>query len=144
MNPLSNALLAALLLTACSTGPSDDLEGARQRWSSQHIDTYVITVRRSCFCGGPSETEIHVENGTIRSIVDPATGAQLPVPLSPPYLDVEGLFATVATAIQQPAASLTVTYNRDHGYPEQVSIDWIKNAADDEVAYAVTHFRTGT
>ncbi|MEO8450280.1 MAG: DUF6174 domain-containing protein [Gemmatimonadota bacterium] len=145
LNATSRTLLAGVLLAgpACSTDPSDDLIGARQRWASQHISTYVITVSKSCECLGPWKIDVHIQNGAVVSMVDPATGQQLPVPFSGPYQDVEGLFTTVEAAIQQHAHSLTVRYNRTYGYPESISIDWNPKAVDDEIAYAVTDFQPG-
>ena len=48
--------------------------------------------------------------------------------------DVRAMFEIVRDAIKQ-ADEVTVTYHTDLGYPTKVSIDWIRDAVDDEVGY---------
>jgi hypothetical protein len=138
--------LAVLALTACFTGPNDqltELRLAQEQWAAQGISTYVFTVRRSCFCGGPLLVEVKVgEVAIVRTDLD--TGLPVPSALASLYPDVPGLFAMILREIEAPAATLTVSYEPARGFPTLISVDAIKNAVDDEYAYTITGFRTGS
>ena len=54
---------------------------------------------------------------------------------------IEDLFDRIQEAIDSHAALLRVTYNRDLGYPENIYIDQIENAVDEEVTYTVSNFQ---
>jgi hypothetical protein len=138
--------LAALGLAACATGPSDqlaELQRQREQWAAQGISTYVFTVRRSCFCGGPLHVEIKVgQVAIVRTDLD--TGLPVPAELASLYPDVPGLFAIVQREIELPAAELAVSYDAARGFPARIAVDPIENAVDDEYVYTITGFRTGS
>jgi len=63
-----------------------------------------------------------------------------------PYLDyysqrdtVEELFGVIESAQAGAADEVTVEYDPESGYPVRISIDYIKQAVDDEVSYQITN-----
>ena len=143
--PRSLILTAALGLLSCSTGPTDqlsELDQARDRWAAQSITSYVLTLRRACFCAGPFAVEIRVSGATIIRI-DVASGQPVPPDMEPYFPDIPGLFELILDEIERPAAAVTVEYDPQRGYPTSINVDQIKNAIDDEYGYTITGFRVG-
>lgn len=144
---LSRALLPVLLvLASCSdpTGPDDAaalLERNRDAWFNTGVTSYRYTITRSCEClpesAGPVTVE--VRNGLV---VDRRyeSGAAVSPQYSGIFTTVPGLFDIIEEAVALPAASLSVRYNEDYGYPESIAIDWVAGAVDDEVSYRVSDF----
>ena len=139
---LAGALLA---LTACGDGFLSStrfvasLQAARARWASSGIDDYELTVRRLCFCGFVEPVRVKVINGVIVSRTDLSTGEPVPEIYASSYPDVPGLFAIVEQASID-ADEFEADFDPSYGYPTEISIDWIENAVDDEVAYVVETF----
>lgn len=137
--------IALLTLVACgdglpvSTGFVLTLRAARARWQSSGIDSYEMTVRRVCYCGFVDPVRITVENGVVVSRTFASTGAPLPATYGDLYPDVPGLFAIVEHAATD-ADDLETTFDATYGFPSEISIDWEKNAVDDEVTYRTETF----
>ncbi|MFL6069846.1 MAG: DUF6174 domain-containing protein [Actinomycetes bacterium] len=53
---------------------------------------------------------------------------------------IDGLFVELGRAMKG-ADQVDVTYDAETGVPTQINVDWIRNAIDDEIGYAVTNFR---
>lgn len=143
---LTRPILFALALAGCSdtTGPDDPavlLEQNRALWSRSGVTSYRYTISRSCECvpesAGP--VTIDVRDGLV---VDRRyeSGAAVNLQYSEVFTTVPGLFAIIQDAVDLPAASIAVRYNKDLGYPESIAIDQVAGAVDDEVSYRVTGF----
>ena len=136
---------ALLILTACgdgflaSTRVVTSLRAARARWASSGIDSYELTVRRLCFCGFVEPVRVKVVDGAIVSRTIVSTGEPVPELYASAYPDVPGLFAIVEEAANE-ADDLLIEFDASYGYPVEISIDWIENAVDDEVAYLAETF----
>jgi hypothetical protein len=144
---LGRFLLATTLLgSACSdvTGPDDpgsQLALARTRWASAGISSYRYTISRSCECLPESAGPVVVE---VREgqIIDRRyeTGAAVSPQYADVFTSVPGLFDLITVALTAPAASLSVRYHPEIGYPESIAIDWVAGAVDDEISYRITGF----
>jgi len=53
------------------------------------------------------------------------------------FYTIEGLFELIAEAARMQPARLDVTYHATEHYPTSISIDYMANAADDEVTIKV-------
>ena len=141
---LSIVLAAALPLAGCGnpsspSGPEGDLEEARRTWSGQGIDSYTFEVSQLCFCVAESRGTfaVTVVRGNVVSVTDAETGApRTPGPFVP--LTVEALFAKVEDALDRDAARIDVRYDPRLGYPQEIAIDFIALAIDDEVTYTAS------
>lgn len=135
-------VVAALVLGGCSllSGSREPaaLSEARDRWAGSGVDDYAMTLERSCFCPeeyrGPFAVE--VRDGAVISVM--LRDETLPTDRA---LSVEGLFDLIADAYEQKASRVTVTYDPTLGYPTQIYIDYIAQAADEEVGYTVSKLR---
>lgn len=137
--------LPALLLFALScsegTGPSllNQLVAARMRWEQGEPQAYRYIVRLSCFCGDVRPVEVHVVNGTVVAVRDPATNESLPL-TDHRARPVEGLFDVIQDAIGSDAHMLKTTYDPVLGFPTAIEIDYAERMADDEMYWTATGF----
>lgn len=135
------AVSVLAVLTGCSTGPDRDeaFLAAKARWASKNIGSYEIVVRRACFCATVESVKVTVVNGQVTSRVFVATGDPVPANLAEYYPGVPGLFDIVEDGYDR-AASISVTFDAEYGFPSSTVIDYIANAIDDEVAISATGF----
>lgn len=133
-------LVVSLGLSACGddrrvSNVSDTEIALRdQAWTERRILDYTIVYRESCFCAG-GEVTVIVRDGKIDSAsrqTDPGSGT---FPVGNP-LTVPGLFDLIRRA-QQEADNLEVRFDADLDYPDRISIDWERNAFDDEYGLTV-------
>jgi hypothetical protein len=136
---------AATLLGGCGddgpTGPApSDLARAEARWNRAGIgDAYTMRQRRACFCiDGAVTYEVTVRGGAIVAMRDPATGQTLPAERHQWFRTVRQLFDETRIALQRDGVLQEVVYDPSLGYPTRLSLDPIRNAADDEVLYVTT------
>jgi len=137
------AAAAAVMLAGCSVldldGYDDErerLEANRAAWEAQGIDSYEFVLRRLCFCaGGTNPALVRVRNGERLSVTDTATGEPIDEQLVEYYLTVPELFDFIADAIDRKAHRIDVTYDRTFGFPSSISIDYLENAIDEEMAF---------
>jgi hypothetical protein len=138
--------LLALVLAACgSDGPTavnTNFVLARGRWALRGPATYQLTVARSCFCA-PESTKpvvVTVVGGQVvsRRYVD--GGADVPAGLASFFPSVDQLFAVIQDARSRDAATIDAEYDVADGHPISVFIDYVAQAADDELRFSVTGF----
>jgi hypothetical protein len=143
-------LLALLGLTSCRLilGPDDlgekqrDLDRNRRRWESLGIVSYDYTLRRSCFCAteaiGP--VRISVRNGVVTARVYVDTGQPVASVFWDIFPAIDGVFDIVQKAIDREAADLRTSYDSGMYFPNEIVIDYVRNAVDDELTVTATGF----
>jgi hypothetical protein len=136
-------VVLALAAAGCDSpvspsGPEGDLEAARRKWARQVILNYRFTVNALCFCIQRGPLAVTVEQGRVTSLTDPVTGAVRPYPHPAMPLTVDDLFATIEQAMRDGADEVAVRYHPQLGYPEEIAIDYIEHAIDDEVTYTAS------
>jgi len=141
-------LILALILTACSLGGQSELSRNQSKWQNANIASYTFELNAGCFCIFRSQMPITVEvrNGEIVSAIDVDGNA---IPLTDPnseyilkYATIDRLFSELKSDSVQKADELTVTYDSTYGFPTDISIDFIKQAVDDELYLSVSGFET--
>lgn len=122
-----------------NSNASQQLQRSKQLWAKQKISNYRFTLRRSCFCL-PKATEpvtIAVRRGKVTSLVAASNGQ----PANPEYFEqynsIPKLFDIIQDAIAKKAHRISVTYHPTLGYPTQISIDYDKQIADEELSLTV-------
>ena len=137
-------MLFAVSLAACSGATSPDLEltAARLRWQQRQPASYDITVSRSCECTPASigPVVVAVRDGVVVSRTYVATGAPVAPTLADVFPAVEGLFAIITDAQRRHAASVVVHYDGELGFPSVISIDYNRQAVDDEFSISANNF----
>jgi hypothetical protein len=145
-------LVLALLLSGCGIlGLEDDqdraldlLERSRSRWSDRAPGRYGFVLERFCFCPleaiGP--VQVIVEHGVVISRTYVESGLPVPEQWRPLFPAMEGVFAVVRDALVRDADKVEVSYDGQLGYPLIASIDYVRNAVDDELELRVRSFET--
>lgn len=139
-------LLSLLLLSACGGGDllidkgkenSNALEMNKEKWALRNVKSYQYQLRISCFCmqDVTANKQVTVSDGVVTDAFFVQTSAHLTAEELTRVKTIDELFSIVANAINDKAYMLEVTYNKEYGYPEAISIDYQKDVADDEVVY---------
>ena len=139
--PLFFALV--LMLSACGGGSA--FQQNQEKWEGQNIDHYQFTVAVSCFCPFANvEVTYEVQNGqvvsqSVQSSPDnPVDEAQVS-DFYQSYNTIEKVFDYVGEAVRD-ADETTIEYDPTYGFPTDISIDWIKQAIDDEMYLTISNF----
>ena len=144
-------LLVSLLIVfvSCSSddeGSLDELSKNRRLWQSHQIIDYSWNERISCFCAGPLERDVFVVDLIKDSVAFDETG------YDPEYLEelreivfnsahtVEDAFDLAEELLNREVAFLEIQYDEIYGFPAIISVDYVENIADDEIAYIYTDF----
>jgi len=109
----------------------------RAKWRGTGFDSYTFTMRRSCFCTpeaiGPVDIRVRMDQVVSRTYTESGDSVTAYLVGWP---TIDGLFDRAERALLE-ADQATVTYHPDFGYPTNISIDWIREAIDDEEALTV-------
>lgn len=133
----------AIIFSACSGG-SEFLKN-QKTWVGRNINHYRFTVAVSCFCpfaGVEVTYEVlngQVLNGSVQSTFDGQIDTALVSDFYKPYNTIDKVFDYVDGAIKE-ADETTIEYDPTYGFPSTVSVDWIKQAIDDEMYLTLSDF----
>jgi hypothetical protein len=140
---ISLFFVLVFILSAC--GGASTFQRNQDRWERQNISHYRFTVTVSCFCPFANvEVTYEVLNGQVvnqsvhSSPDNPVDEAQVS-DFYQPYNTIEKVFDYVGEAIRD-ADETTIDYDPTYGFPINISIDWIKQAIDDEMYLTISNF----
>ena len=142
--PLTRAAIALSIgaLVACGDDPvsprMEALAEAEALWNRTKpaSDSYTVDQQVMCFClYGASTFRVTVTAGAITRVHDPQKVSDLPANEISRFRTVDQLFNEVRAAMAKSGVLTSVEYHPTMGVPSEVSLDPIKNAIDDEVAY---------
>ena len=133
------------VLAACSTGGSE-VSRNHQKWNDANIQHYRFELSIGCFCPFRDQMPITVEvlNGKVVSMT--GKDGKLVEATDPnyeyfaSYATIDLLFSELEKDLGGKADEVTVTYDPTYGFPATVTIDFIKNAADDELYLSAKGF----
>ena len=137
-------LFLAIVLTACSALGQSDVERNRQMWQDAGISHYRFNLFIGCFCMYTQDMPliIEVKNGEAISMeyqsgndIDEGSREYFNT-----FATVDRLFSELEADLGGEADEVTVTYDPTYGFPTEVNIDRIKEAADDELYLTVSGF----
>ena len=124
------------------SGPERSLDRfneAKRLWDRENPSNYAVTVQRLCFCASVEAVRIVVANRQVITRTVVATQQPLPANLNDLYPDIPGLFAIIKEALVR-ADAVNVSFDGQYGFPSDATIDYIKNAIDDELSLKATAF----
>lgn len=133
---LMSLLFISLVSTmpGCSSGPpavrdDPEVESNFRLWQEQKISNYDLTIRASR--GGniiyADPAIVRVRNSKAESIVSGEKDGRGMTTIFEEYETVEKIFEAIRIA-KAKGARVKVSYNKKLGYPERVSLDFLKGA----------------
>ena len=137
-------LVLSLILAACSTASEYDQN--LKKWQDADVAHYQFDLFIGCFCPfrDMMPLTIEVQNGEVVSITQQDGTAVAENDPSYTYFvevaTVDRLFEELNSSLNGGADEVLVTYDATYGFPMTISIDQIKEAIDDEIAYQVANF----
>lgn len=140
-------LTLILTLTACSSSPVNELSENRAKWNDAEASHYQYSLSIGCFCPFMEDMPltIEVQNGRTVSIMDKDGNMIAPDDQFAEYYlrysNMESIFDNLEADLSGEADEVIVTYDPAYGFPSQVSIDFIKEAVDDETSYTINYFQ---
>jgi hypothetical protein len=134
-------LTLAVIVSACSGGA---LQSNREKWDSQAVSHYRFNLSIGCFCPYHEimPLTVEVKDGQVVSLTD-VNGQPVREEFRANFEEaatVERLFAIAEEAASGGADEIKVEYDATYGFPSSISIDYIKEAMDDEISYHVLNF----
>jgi len=140
---------AGYFFTLTEEAPADPISAERQQletsralWAKASAVDHSYVVERVCYCPADYREPYRVTRigqsitfGYMRDTSDRGSSASAP----PDPKSVDDLFDLLDRALNS-ADSMSVLYNRQHGFPETLSIDWVNEIADDELGFYVRDF----
>lgn len=134
--------LSIAALVACGDDPVRPqvvaLDEAQALWNRTKpaSGSYSYDQQVMCFCPyGASTFRVTVTAGAITRVHDSQAASDLPSSQFSRFRTVDQLFSEVRSALAKSGVLTTVEYHPTMGFPSKVSLDPVKNAVDDEVAY---------
>ena len=141
--------VAALALAACASGASanqnqSELSQNQQTWQDANISHYRYNVAISCFCIFSQDMPliIEVRDGQVVSM-EYASGNEIDATNREYFArfeTIDRLFEQLQKDVGGEADEVVATYNATYGFPEEVKIDYVLEATDDEIWLTVSDF----
>lgn len=145
LHPVFIGFVLQLVLVGCGSvglgdSPQDVLERNRRLWEEAEPAAYSYEVGRLCFCTPESlgPVRVVVEDGIVIDRTYVGTGDPVDAGWADLFPLVEGLFDILEDAYDRDASDVQVTFDPTSGVPIEFSIDYILNAADDELGMSAT------
>jgi hypothetical protein len=133
-----------LALAACGGGSTvnPEFDAAYDAWRAAAVGDYEFDLQRSCFCMGYSFVHVVVQDGRIVTAWDVSEHAAVADWEFRYVPTMEQLYDSMRVAYTRyPSSTVRFTADGAYGELQEVYIDFIKEAADDEVTYRVRNFR---
>lgn len=113
-----------------------ELELAKLKWKKLALTTYQFESSRSCFCLNAGRlVDIKVTNNVITEAQVKETGVALSADQVAELKTIDQLFDLLERASTTATGTWSATFDPARGYPTSISVDWIKQAVDDEEGY---------
>ena len=137
-------IFIALVLAACSMGSQTEIERNKEKWQGAGITHYRFDLTLGCFCVFSQDMPlvIEVQDGEVVSM-EYQSGNEIDAAnreLFEKYATIDRIFSELETDINGAADEVVVSYDATYGFPEQATIDFVKNATDDELYVTISGF----
>jgi hypothetical protein len=142
-------VVMTLILAGCAAmgnalGNQSEIEQNREKWQDAAISHYRFHLFVGCFCVFTQDMPliIEVQDGKVVSMeyqsgneIDPSL-----MDLFNKYATIDRIFAEVEEGLNGAADNVVVKYDPTYGFPNEVTIDFEQQAADDEVYLTLSNF----
>jgi uncharacterized protein YceK len=141
-------IVMALLLAGCASvnalGSQSEIKQNQAKWQDASISHYRYDLSISCFCVFTQDMplKIEVQDGKVLSMqyksgkeIDPSL-----LELFEKYATIDRTFAELKADLNGAADEVIAKYDPTHGFPTEVTIDFEKQATDDELYLSLSNF----
>ena len=130
-------IFMVLALAACSMGSQPEIEQNKEKWQNANISHYRYNLSITCFCVFSQDMPliIEVQDGEVVSM-EFQSGNEIDAPsreLFEKYATIDRLFAELEADMNGAADEVVAKYDPTYGFPAEVTIDFVKEATDDEL-----------
>lgn len=144
MRKIFFGVLIALIIVACAS-PSSEFDKNLAKWNDAKVSHYRMQVGVSCFCpfAEINPFAVEVKDGQVVSMVG-ANGLEV-LDTDPmyealiQYANVDNLFTWLEPAVAE-ADKIEISYDETYGFPNNIAIDYITQAVDDEIWVDISNF----
>ncbi|MBX3616397.1 MAG: hypothetical protein KF839_04460 [Nitrosomonas sp.] len=140
-------MLIVIIAVACAaTGGQSDSISQQRKWEEARISHYRFELRIVCYCPfrGRMPLQIEVLDGQMVSMKDAhgviITKTDAHFEYFDRYATMDRLFSVLEAHQGGKADRVTAKFHPVYGFPEQIYIDRIKGAADDELRFVISGF----
>lgn len=139
-------IMLSIVLTACSFGAKSEIARNQEKWKMAGITHYRYSLFVGCFCAFTQKMPLHIEVKDGEAVSMAFADGTLISPNDPDYElfvrygTIDRLFTELEADLNGEADEVTVTYDSTYGFPQQINIDRIKLAMDDELSLTVSEF----
>ena len=133
-----------LALAACSMGNQTEIEGNQEKWRDANISHYRFNLSIGCFCVFSQDMPLVIEvmDGKVVSM-EYQSGNAIDA-TSREFFDkfttIDWIFSELEADLAGAADEVTAAYDPTYGFPVDVTIDYVKEAIDDELYLTVSGF----
>ncbi|HEX6270650.1 MAG TPA: DUF6174 domain-containing protein [Anaerolineales bacterium] len=141
--------LFALTAAACTAGAQaggnqTEVERNQEKWRDANVSHYRYNLNISCFCVFSQDMPLVIEvmDGKVVSM-EYQSGKEIDttnLELFERFASIDRIFSEIEADLAGAADEVTVTYDPTYGFPVDVSIDYVKEAIDDELYLTVSDF----
>jgi hypothetical protein len=134
-----------LALGACSMGNPTEIERNRDKWRDANISHYRFDLNIGCFCVFSQDMPLVIEvmDGKVVSMeyqsgnaIDATNRESFDK-----FSTIDRIFSELEADLAGAADEVTVvTFDPTYGFPVDVTIDYVKEATDDELYLTVSGF----
>jgi hypothetical protein len=135
------------VLAACTVAGNalgTEIEQNKEKWQDANISHYRYHLSITCFCIFSQDMPliVEVQDGKIVSMefqngnpIDPGSRE-----LFEKYATIDRLFTELEADMNGAADEVTAKYDATYGFPTEVTIDFVKDATDDELYLNLSNF----
>ena len=141
-------IVMALILAACTSanalGGQSEIEQNQGKWQDARISHYRYHLSISCFCVFTQDMPliIEVQDGKVVSMeyqsgktIDPSL-----LDLFEKYATIDRIFTELKADLNGAADEVIAKYDPTYGFPTEITIDFQKQATDDELYLTLSNF----
>lgn len=142
-------IVMTLALAACTAVGSamesqSEIEQNKEKWENANISHYRYHLSITCFCIFSQDMPlvIEVQDGEVVSM-EYQSGKEIDdtsLELFEKYATIDRLFAELEADLNGAADEVIATYDTTYGFPTEVTIDFVKEATDDELYLNLANF----
>jgi hypothetical protein len=136
--------LAACTAAGNALGSQSEIEQNQEKWENANVSHYRYHLSITCFCIFSQDMPliVEVQDGEVVSMefqsgneIDPESRK-----LFEKYATIDRLFAELEANLNGAADEVIVQYDPTYGFPTEVTLDFVKEAADDELYLSLSNF----